>query len=72
MLHYPYSGSIVEYDRSGNGIGISGLYPPSYLGYFHPPNDIWAVTRNENKEVSDQNFDQSLDMGRKHRGPPIP
>jgi hypothetical protein len=72
MLHYPYSGSIVECDRSGSGIGISGLYPPSYLGYFHPPNDIWAVTRNENKEVSDQNFDQSLDMGRKHRGPPIP
>jgi hypothetical protein len=56
MLLHPYSGSIIECDRIGSGIGVSGLYPPASLGYFYPPNDIWAVTSNENKEVSDQNI----------------
>ena len=39
----------------GSGIGVSGLYTPSYLGYFYPSNDIWAATTIEDKGVGDEN-----------------
>lgn len=55
MLLYSSSGSAIECDRSWDGIGLSRLYPLSNLGSVYVLNDIWAVTTNEDKEISDEN-----------------
>lgn len=55
MLLYSYSGSAIECDRSWDGIGLSGLYPLSNLGFIYVANDTWAFTINEDKEMSDEN-----------------
>ena len=56
MLLHPYSGSAIECNGSWDGIGLSGLYPLSNLGCIYNPNDIWAFTINEDKEISDENI----------------
>ena len=56
MLLHPYSGSAIECDRPWNGIGLSGLYPLPNLGCIYVPNDIWAFTINEDKEIGDENI----------------
>ena len=53
MLLYSSSGSAIESDRSWDDIGLSRLFPLSNLGCIYVPNDIWAVTTNEDKEISD-------------------